>query len=272
MIVRIVEEFDLSAMSSDEPLRSRYDGAAQAVCVSALDLKSGLHVSPKIARNIDRFTSMAIKIADDARDSLERMAAPDRIGVFVGNVFGGWNYAEEDLRALHDSGPATVRAHLATAWFPAAAQGEITIKHQWTGAAKTFSGRESCLAEALLAAAMAVELRRIDAALVLWSESLLSDFLLWGVGLRSADRLSADVAYGLVLASGSHAAKAGTLVKIERETGPHPGYNPLLVDSDPCAVLRASSDSIQALLSGRSEASHLSLNNGNGIVLRRMDS
>ena len=60
-------------------------------------------------------------------------------GVLTGNMLAGWTFTEPELRALHDEGPGAVSPYLATAWFPAAPQGQITIHLGLHGFAKTIT-------------------------------------------------------------------------------------------------------------------------------------
>jgi len=52
-------------------------------------------------------------------------------------MFAGWTFTEPQLRALHETGLENVSPYLATAWFPAAPQGQITIHLGLKGFAKT---------------------------------------------------------------------------------------------------------------------------------------
>jgi 3-oxoacyl-(acyl-carrier-protein) synthase len=56
----------------------------------------------------------------------------------VGNVLGGWEFAERELRTLWTDGPRAVSPYQATAWFPAAPQGNICIRHGIHGRSRTF--------------------------------------------------------------------------------------------------------------------------------------
>lgn len=51
-----------------------------------------------------------------------------RIAIAFANCFGGWTFCEPQVMRLIDQGPSRVSAFLSTAWFPAAAQGQITIR------------------------------------------------------------------------------------------------------------------------------------------------
>lgn len=131
---------------------------------------------------IDRFAALALDAVERFVPALQNVP-PDRVGIYVGNVFAGWTYGEPQLANLVSEGPAAVHAYQATAWFPAAAQGQITIAKNWTGIAKTFSGSRCAFAEALLGAAMSLSLNRVDAVCVGMAEATTSPFIQRGAAL-----------------------------------------------------------------------------------------
>jgi Beta-ketoacyl synthase, N-terminal domain len=96
-------------------------------------------VHPRLRRKIDRFSQIALL----ATSRLERHfadVAKDRVGVFLGNDLAGWNYVHDQLvQLIETADPMAINPYVATAWFPAAAQGEITIAHGILGQSKTFS-------------------------------------------------------------------------------------------------------------------------------------
>jgi 3-oxoacyl-[acyl-carrier-protein] synthase II len=89
----------------------------------------------------DRFTHYALAASDlalvDAQLDLE---AEDsyRIGVWFGNNAGGWDICERGFSELYNDGPTLVNPWQATAWFPTAAQGYVTIRYGIRGYSKSF--------------------------------------------------------------------------------------------------------------------------------------
>ena len=77
-----------------------------------------------------------------------------------------------------DGGPTPMHAYQATAWFPAAAQGEVTIGLDLRGSAKTAAGRISGFGEALWLGRDALERDAVDLAVVGAVESLANGFVL----------------------------------------------------------------------------------------------
>lgn len=61
-----------------------------------------------------------------------------RVGVFLGNNAGGWDICERGFYELYKQGASYVNPWQATAWFPTAPQGFITIRHGIKGYSKSF--------------------------------------------------------------------------------------------------------------------------------------
>jgi ribosome-associated toxin RatA of RatAB toxin-antitoxin module len=133
-----------------------------------------------LRRRIDRFSAVAFLAARAALAALPADQCPprERIGVFLTNTRAGWAYGEPELGLCVNRGPQAMHAYQATAWFPAAAQGELTIALDLRGCAKTTAGRESGFAEAIWLARDALERDAVDLAIVGAAESLVSDFVL----------------------------------------------------------------------------------------------
>lgn len=113
------------------------------------ELKIPESFSKRLLKKLDRFSHMALVATDLAlKDGKLDLAAEDltRAGVFVGNALGGWQYAETELRDLYVEGIEGVSPYQATAWFPAAPQGQISIHYGLKGYSKTvISDRASSL-------------------------------------------------------------------------------------------------------------------------------
>lgn len=133
-----------------------------------------------LRRRIDRFSAVAYLAVSAALDALAEGQRParHRIGVFLANTRAGWSYGEPELGLLVHQGPEAMHAYQATAWFPAAAQGEATIALDLRGCSKTAAGREAGFAEALWLARDALERNAVDLAVVGAAESLVNGFVL----------------------------------------------------------------------------------------------
>jgi hypothetical protein len=132
----------LQAVKDNLPPRSR-------VCNSE-DLERAAGVSRREAKKLDRFSLLALAAAGKALSSLN-MSRGDRAecGVITGNMLGGWSFTEPQLRKLHQTGLAEVSPYLATAWFPAAPQGQITIRFGMRGFSKTITTDRCAGAQAI---------------------------------------------------------------------------------------------------------------------------
>jgi 3-oxoacyl-(acyl-carrier-protein) synthase len=85
-----------------------------------------------------------------------------RIGITVGNNLGGWEFAERGLFNLWQEGPREVSPYMATAWFPAAVQGNVSIQFGIKGIGRTFVSDRASSAHALIHAADCLTRGRAD--------------------------------------------------------------------------------------------------------------
>ncbi len=98
------------------------------------------HLSGRLLKKIDVFSHMALVASDqafkDAQADLDKIDK-NRVGVFMGNALGGWLFAETELRDLYLEGREGISPYMASAWFPAAPQGQVTIYYGIKGYSKT---------------------------------------------------------------------------------------------------------------------------------------
>lgn len=132
------------------------------------------YISPRLARKIDRFSAfgviaslLALRQAGLLRENNTAIWQGEengghRVGITVGNNLGGWEFAERELRNLWAHGPRDVSPYIAAAWFPAAAQGNISISFGIKGVGRTFISERASSALALLHAADALTRGRAD--------------------------------------------------------------------------------------------------------------
>lgn len=104
------------------------------------ELDAYSNVSSRLLKKIDVFSHMAMVASElalqDAKINLEE-ENKDRVGIFMGNAIGGWLYGETELRDLYLEGREGVSPFLASAWFPAAPQGQVSIHYGLKGYSKT---------------------------------------------------------------------------------------------------------------------------------------
>jgi hypothetical protein len=137
------ELFDLVSSAPTPP-----ESCRTAVSHELLEMAAGLPT--RESRKVDRFSLLALGAA---RRALGAGGLDDRekatCGVVTGNTFAGWTFTEPQLRVLHQVGVDGVSPYLATAWFPAAPQGQVTIHLGLTGYAKTVTTDRCAGAQAI---------------------------------------------------------------------------------------------------------------------------
>ncbi len=113
------------------------------------DLEKYSHVSGRLLKKIDAFSHMALIASEQALQDAGidiKNEDPNLVGIFLGNAIGGWLYAETELRDLYIEGREGVSPYMASAWFPAAPQGQVSIYYGIKGFSKTIvSDRASSL-------------------------------------------------------------------------------------------------------------------------------
>ncbi len=104
------------------------------------ELDAYSNVSSRLLKKIDLFSHMALVASEMAIHDAELDLTKEnlkRAGIFMGNALGGWFYAETELRDLYLEGREGVSPFMASAWFPAAPQGQVSIHYQLKGYSKT---------------------------------------------------------------------------------------------------------------------------------------
>jgi len=98
------------------------------------------NVSERLRKKIDAFSHMALIASEMALEDAGidiKKEDPNLVGIFLGNAIGGWMYAETELRDLYIEGREGVSPYMASAWFPAAPQGQLSIYYGIKGFSKT---------------------------------------------------------------------------------------------------------------------------------------
>lgn len=151
---------------------------AELRTIAGLDASSV--VSRRLQRKLDPFSvhgmvAASQALADSALDP--QALDPERVGIYVGNCLGGWAYTQPELQALHARGVTGMGPYVATAWFPAALQGQLSLAYGFKGHSKTFSARDVAGLQAIGHAAVAIEQGRASVVLCGASEDLSSPYL-----------------------------------------------------------------------------------------------
>jgi 3-oxoacyl-(acyl-carrier-protein) synthase len=159
----------------------RFD-AAHYACTAAgqADFSARDHLPSRFVKRTDRFTHLAVhavrQALADAGLTVGEDVPAERTGVMVGNVLGGWEFAERELRNLWTDGPRAVSPYQATAWFPAAPQGNICIDQGIKGPARTFVADRASGAYALIGAAESLQRGHADMVIAGGVEAPLSPY------------------------------------------------------------------------------------------------
>ncbi len=132
------------------------------------------YMPARLARRIDRFSMFGLIAAEQAfmdagfpcdsllqADDAQKQRA-ERTGITVGNNLGGWEFAERELGNLWQKGPREISPYMATAWFPAAVQGIISIQLGLKGIGRTFVGDRASGAYAIKHAAQCLQAHHTD--------------------------------------------------------------------------------------------------------------
>lgn len=104
------------------------------------ELEKYSHISERLLKKIDAFSHMALIASELALEDAGidiKKEDPNLVGIFLGNALGGWLYAETELRDLYIEGREGVSPYMASAWFPAAPQGQVSIYYGIKGFSKT---------------------------------------------------------------------------------------------------------------------------------------
>lgn len=116
------------------------------------DLEKYSHISERLLKKIDAFSHMALIASELALQDAGidiKQEDPNLVGIFLGNAIGGWLYAETELRDLYLQGREGVSPYMASAWFPAAPQGQVSIYYGIKGFSKTIVADRASSSEAI---------------------------------------------------------------------------------------------------------------------------
>lgn len=116
----------------------------------------------RLRKRMDRFAWLSVCAADRALADSGSSAAKQRTGVYMANMLGGWEITDPSLRGLFTGSYTEVSPYIASAWFPTAAQGQITLRRGLTGFGKTIVADTAGAALAIGYAARAVAEGRAD--------------------------------------------------------------------------------------------------------------
>lgn len=190
--------------------------SARAQCGTSVfddaELIARAEVTRRDAKKMDRFSLLALAAV---RDLLREVPAGEReeCGFVCGNMMAGWTFTEPQLRALHASGPADVSPYLASAWFPAAPQGQVAIHAGVCGYAKTFATDRCAGAQAIGHAWRRIACGRSKLMIAGGVEAPVSPFVEASMRQAGHDPGSLAEAAALLLLGGATGARGETIIR-----------------------------------------------------------
>ncbi|MBM3244295.1 MAG: beta-ketoacyl-[acyl-carrier-protein] synthase family protein [Candidatus Omnitrophica bacterium] len=116
------------------------------------ELNKYSNLSERLLKKMDAFSHMALIASELALQDAGidiKQEDPNLVGIFLGNAIGGWLYAETELRDLYIEGREGVSPYMASAWFPAAPQGQVSIYYGIKGFSKTIVADRASSLEAI---------------------------------------------------------------------------------------------------------------------------
>jgi 3-oxoacyl-(acyl-carrier-protein) synthase len=248
----------------------RFDASGLDVSLAAEipDFRPAREVSRRIIAKSDRFAHFALSATAQALADAGLDADPPdpfRIGISFGNNSGGWDICERGFVEYYREGPAMVNPWQATAWFPTAPQGFVSIQFNIRGWSKSFACDRASGASAAYFALRALRWGHNDVMLTGGSEAPVTRLgvnahVSTGELSRSPDPDRAYLPYsragtGLVLGEGSAvvvledrdlamargARVHGELLAVEQRTG-EPDDPTVLEDALRAALARSGRD------------------------------
>jgi 3-oxoacyl-[acyl-carrier-protein] synthase II len=137
--------------------------------------------SARLLKKVDFFSHMALVTSDlalkDAKIDLHTFNL-HRTGIFMGNTLGGWLFAETELRDLYLEGREGISPYMASAWFPAAPQGQISIFYGIKGYSKTVVADRAGSLMAIAYGARTLERGKLDLVLAGGTEAPVTPYAL----------------------------------------------------------------------------------------------
>jgi len=149
-------------------------------------------IEMRAARKLDRFSLLTLQAFRQTLGATSENATRD-FGILIGNSTGGWSFVEPQMDSLYSGDFDALSPYVATAWFPAAPQGEVSIQYKISGYSKTISADALSVGFALEHAKYLIENEYLPGVFVGGAEAPLSP-LVYNSCLRS-EPLSASGKY-----------------------------------------------------------------------------
>ncbi|MFH8404381.1 beta-ketoacyl-[acyl-carrier-protein] synthase family protein [Streptomyces sp. NPDC018019] len=163
---------------------SRFDAAGLPVRLAAeiAGFKATDHVPRRLVVKSDLFAHYAIAASGQALADAglgdggpgDGGLDPFRTGISFGNNSGGWELCERGFREYYEQHPTMINPWQATAWFPTAAQGFVSIRFGIRGFSKSFAADRASGACGLLHGMRSISRGRNDVVLAGGAEAPLT--------------------------------------------------------------------------------------------------
>lgn len=176
-----------------------------STCLQCADEVIDAGFDKRYGVKLSRFSKLALITADAIFQNKKidfKNVDLNKMGIFLGNNFAGWDYVENQIYDLHTKSMNAINPYVATAWFPAAAQGEISINSKIYGHSKTFACDSLSAVLAIEYACDLLNQNKLDYALAGGAESLISPTLisaLNGMNITSNQHKPSEAACLLLL-------------------------------------------------------------------------
>lgn len=163
------------------------------------------YLGRRYAKKVDRGVQFSLYASENLLQQVPLSEAErKRTGIMFGNNYAGWPYVEDQMYGLYKGDTRAINPYVATAWFPAAAQGELSIRNGLYGVSKTFSQDQLSSAVAIDFAIDMLMSSKIDYVITGGYESLSSPLIyaaLKQCNLISDTYAASDTACSILLSS-----------------------------------------------------------------------
>ena len=197
----------------------RFDAASYpAARAGTVDESAFDGLSPRLLKRMDRFGRLGLAAAraalNDSRLDIEAVDR-DRMGVYLGNMYGGWELTDPSLRNLLRFGYQETSPYVASGWFATSPQGQISIHWQLKGFGKTVAADTASSALSLGYAARAIQEGHADVMLCGGAEAPVTPYAY--TFCTNSGRLSPDEYRPFDLRSGGFQVGEGATILVLEE-------------------------------------------------------
>ncbi|PHC82965.1 hypothetical protein COF42_25580 [Bacillus wiedmannii] len=122
----------------------------------------------------------------------------EEVGIIIGNSTGGWSYTEPQLIDMYREGLHKMNSYVATAWFPTAPQGEISIKYGIKGYSKTLCADKLSGGLAIKHACQVIKNQKCKSVITGGVEAPITPLVYNALNVQDEDILSEGAVFALI--------------------------------------------------------------------------